>query len=206
MNKPVLTINEKIALWKRIVAYDFSDLIDSDGLDELRRLHFAKSSRPVEDAFCQKIEIEHGYSNTTVKELLHEYRKFLFLATILPTSVCPSRMVDTIWHAHLLFTPQWKPFTERVLGYHLQHRPDLGLTSQLQRLGINYAKTYIGYMEYFGQPSDYWEKIPTITRGYSHAQKINNARNGRETIEDTNLLSKITHETYANILIFSRSI
>jgi hypothetical protein len=106
--------------------------------------------------FSKKLMHKHGWSNTQANELVWEYKKFLYLSTILE-AVIPPEIIDKVWHEHILFTEDYDRFTINVLGKKLQHFPDVpGAYVTDQK---HWNKTLDAYVQEFGDTEifqKYW--------------------------------------------------
>ncbi len=59
------------------------------------------------------------------------YRQFLMLHLLYPTkALVPTRIIDAIWHAHILDTAKYREDCERIFGRFLDHFPYLGLRGE----------------------------------------------------------------------------
>ncbi len=53
--------------------------------------------------FYHKLADENNWSRKFSRRVIHEYKKFLYLATV-HGPVTPSKVVDVAWHLHLTYT------------------------------------------------------------------------------------------------------
>ncbi|MDO5625772.1 MAG: TIGR04222 domain-containing membrane protein, partial [Pseudomonadota bacterium] len=128
------------ALWQRLHAHAFEDA------DHARTL-------------CARMAQANGWPPAHAQRVLHEYRRFLWLAVRLNGQVCPSDAVDEAWHAHLLDSRAYfGDFCPRVLGRALHHFPSRGSADEGARHQRCYADTLAAYEAAFGQPPppDIW--------------------------------------------------
>lgn len=52
------------------------------------------------------------------------YRNFLYLSKKYPEeSLSPTRQIDEIWHAHILYTQDYHRACEKIFGFYLHHQP-----------------------------------------------------------------------------------
>lgn len=59
------------------------------------------------------------------------YRCFLRLCVLYPeTTIVPSRVIDHVWHAHMLDTVKYRTDCDRVFGQPLDHFPYAGLCGE----------------------------------------------------------------------------
>lgn len=54
-----------------------------------------------------------------------EYKKFVYLGVISDFSVTPSKVIDQVWHEHILFTSGYRKFCKDVIQYDFDHNPEL---------------------------------------------------------------------------------
>lgn len=99
---------------------------------------------------------EQGWSLSDAREVVDEYRKFCFLATVAPHPVTPSHAVDLVWHTHLLYTRDyWEIFCPLVLGQSLHHGPGNGPEEDAYFYN-QYGATLDLYKEHFGDINPKW--------------------------------------------------
>src|ERR1700721_1103138 len=64
-----------------------------------------------------------------------EYRRFLTLRKRYPgVRLVPSRLIDRVWHYHILDTSKYTRDTKRIFGEYLHHDP--GNKTKLERNGV----------------------------------------------------------------------
>lgn len=80
--------------------------------------------------FVVKVQRDHPlyFSNATIAQYaIDEYRRMLTLVQKYPTNpIVPSKLVDLVWHEHILDTKQYKADCLRLFGYYLDHSPSFG--------------------------------------------------------------------------------
>jgi len=82
-----------------------------------------------------------------------EYRRFLSLKKWYPgISLVPSKLVDKIWHAHILDTRAYREDCNNVFGRFIDHYPYFGIYGEddYQSLQQSFAKTIELYERHFG--------------------------------------------------------
>lgn len=86
-----------------------------------------------------------------------EYRKFLALHLAHPdTDIVPCKLVDEIWHQHILDTRAYHEDCEVIFGGYLHHFPYFGMRSDddARALADAYADTIARYRAAFGEPPE----------------------------------------------------
>ena len=85
-----------------------------------------------------------------------EYRKFLVLHLLHPEAeIVPCKLVDEIWHRHILDTAAYRVDCEAIFGGFLDHFPYFGMRGEAdaEALSDAYAETLDRYRE---PPPDTW--------------------------------------------------
>jgi len=120
-----------------------------------------------------KLAWEYNWTEIYTLRAIHEYKKFVFLATIQAQIVSPSMTIDRVWHYHLLYTHSyWQDFCEGVLNKPLHHYPGGGGTAEFARDCQRYQSTLELYQSYFGQPpADLWDLPPLQSNHLAHRQR-----------------------------------
>jgi hypothetical protein len=72
--------------------------------------------------------------------------------------VVPSRLVDLIWHSHILDTEQYKHDSLRMFGRHLHHAPSFGHAEEKEALLLQQQRMFSAYKLSFGEsaPTAVW--------------------------------------------------
>lgn len=82
------------------------------------------------ERFVHKLQRDHRsyFANeTVVRGALAEYRRMLQLIQRFPdTPVVPSKLVDLVWHEHILDTATYKKDSQRLFGRYIHHAPAFG--------------------------------------------------------------------------------
>jgi hypothetical protein len=101
-----------------------------------------------------------GCSSQQLEQMEEEYRKFLALHLAFPDAdIVPCKLVDEIWHQHILDTKAYRADCQRIFGRFLDHYPYFGMRGpeDAQALIDAYEDTLIRYREAFGEPPpDTW--------------------------------------------------
>lgn len=86
-----------------------------------------------------------------------EYRKFLALCRAYPDeAVVPCKLVDELWHAHILDTRAYRDDCQRIFGFFYDHYPYFGLRDAEDAANLDraYDRTLALYDFNFGEPPD----------------------------------------------------
>jgi uncharacterized protein (TIGR04222 family) len=125
-----------------------------------QRLQSFELDRPdAKFSFSQRLAREQNWSPSYTQRVLHEYKKFAFLAIIADHPVTPSEQIDQAWHLHLTYTRSyWQEFCPQVLGQPLHHEPTNGGHPEQQKFFAQYNQTLASYQQFFGcqPPADIW--------------------------------------------------
>jgi len=82
-----------------------------------------------------------------------EYRRFLSLKVCYPgVSMVPSKLVDKIWHAHILDTKAYREDCDKVFGKFIDHFPYFGIYGKddYRNLQLAFKETQELYEKHFG--------------------------------------------------------
>jgi hypothetical protein len=101
-----------------------------------------------------------GFGAEYIDLMEREYRKFLALQLAYPDAdIVPCKIVDEMWHRHILDTAAYREDCEAFFGEFLDHFPYFGMrgADDAQALLDAYAETLDRYREAFGEPpADTW--------------------------------------------------
>jgi hypothetical protein len=98
-----------------------------------------------------------GCSPADLDVMEAEYRKFLALHLAYPEAeIVPCKIVDIIWHQHILDTAAYREDCEAIFGKFLDHFPYFGMRDEedARALVDAYSETIDRYREAFGEPPD----------------------------------------------------
>jgi hypothetical protein len=96
-----------------------------------------------------------GYADDRLDLMETEYRKFLALHLAFPTAeIVPSKLVDEMWHQHILDTHAYHADCDLIFGAYLHHFPYFGMRGEAdaRALGDAFAETIERYRNAFGEP------------------------------------------------------
>ena len=147
----------KKELWLRLRAYHFTNLVPPDLWNHVAEVFGGGDASTL--AFASKIARKHGWSTRFAMRAIEEYRKFVFLGVTGDTVVTPSKVIDTVWHEHVLFTKAYREFCRDVLQRDFDHHPEL-VPSDAQP--VVYAQQYDATLARYAvecrvpPPAEFW--------------------------------------------------
>jgi len=144
-------------IWLRLKNYHFDHIVTPGLWDQLTS-RFGHTT-PSEKAFAGKIARKHGWKMPFALRALTEYKKFVFLGVTGDFMVTPSKIIDVVWHEHLLFSKAYRDFCNEVLGQAFDHYPELiSADEQTARFNSQYMETIMTYKKEFGlePPEEIW--------------------------------------------------
>ncbi len=170
-------------LWLRIKNYHFEEVVPPNMWEKMVEMFGGTDAST--KAFADKISRKHGFSKKYALKAVYEYKKFLYLAVISDFHVTPSKVIDIIWHDHILFTFAYRKFCDEIVEYNLNHHPELFPTQeQTARYHAQYLATLDLYVTEFGilPTDDVWD----ITK-YEKERIIENIAIARQKQSTENL-------------------
>ena len=114
---------DKKELWLKLKNYHFDHIV-SPGLWDHISAKFGKTD-PSFRAFAGKIARKHGWKTNFSLRALNEYKKFIYLGLVSDFLVTPSKIIDVVWHEHLLFSKAYRDFSNEVIEQPFDHYPEL---------------------------------------------------------------------------------
>lgn len=135
-----LSADERRELWDRLQAF---------ALDEI----------DAHAPFSARLAREQGWSRAFARQVIEEYKKFLYLGCVGEHPVTPSEQVDAAWHLHMIYTRSyWNDLCPRVLGRPFHHGPSKGGAKEQRKFHDWYERTLRAYEACFGYkpPADIW--------------------------------------------------
>ncbi|WP_278913528.1 glycine-rich domain-containing protein [Deinococcus wulumuqiensis] len=109
-------------------------------------------------AMLTRLQREQGWDMVLTLRAVNEYRRFVVLAATAPHPVTPSKLVDEVWHTHVLFTRDYWERLTPLLPAPLHHEPGDGSPADDSHFAGQYGRTLDLYERTFGQPApaDLW--------------------------------------------------
>ena len=144
-------------LWVSLHQYHFQHLVPPGLLDQVTALFGGADASA--KAFAHKLARKLGWTTDFALRSVGEYKKFVFLGVVGDFNVTPSKVIDQVWHEHLLFTQAYPKFCDEVLGQYFHHNPELVADdSQTGVFQAQYHATLDLYRHEFNAepPADIW--------------------------------------------------
>jgi hypothetical protein len=181
-------------LWLRLKAYHFDHIV-SPGLWEHITARFGGTDASVK-AFAGKIAKKHGWKNHFAGKAITEYKKFIYLGIINDSQVTPPKIIDVVWHEHLLFSKAYRDFCNDVIEQNFDHHPELiPVADQTDRFNAQYFDTMELYKAEFGvePPPDIWgttkfdKEKSDRARNQTRKKRNSNSVDGNSYMDDAPL-------------------
>lgn len=151
-----MTVTKK-DLWIRLRDYHFDDLVPPHMTDRVAAAFGGVDAAT--QAFASKVARKHGWTPRFARHAIHEYKKFVYLGVTDSVRVTPSKVIDVVWHEHLLFSRPYREFCDRVLERDFDHHPELiPADDQTEVFNFQYEATLDAYEREFNvtAPADVW--------------------------------------------------
>ena len=147
----------KRELWLRLKHYHFDHLVPPHMLDRVRAAFSGHDA--FTQAFADKLARKLHWRVPFGMRAIDEYRKFLYLGVISDFPVTPAKVIDQVWHEHLLFSRGYREFCDAVLLREFDHHPELvPMDDQTEEFQAQYAATLALYKAEFNReaPEAFW--------------------------------------------------
>lgn len=147
----------KKELWLRLRQYHFAEIVPPHMWDHVTAAFGGADAST--RAFASKVARKHGWTTRFAVRAINEYRKFVYLGVTAEFIVTPSKVIDTVWHEHLLFTRAYREFCRDVLRRDFDHHPQLmPVEEQTVVYAQQYTATLARYETEFHMipPDDIW--------------------------------------------------
>lgn len=142
----------KMELWLRLQRYRFDHLVPPHLLDRVVA-SFGGADASTR-AFADKLARKLRWRVPFAMQAIEEYRKFVYLGQIADFPVTPPKVIDQVWHEHLLFSRAYREFCSDVLGQDFDHNPELiPVDEQTAAFQSQYAATLALYLNEFNRPA-----------------------------------------------------
>ncbi len=113
----------KKELWLRLSGYQFDHIVLPKFQDRIVAVFGGDD--PSTHAFVAKISKKLGWDSKFTMRALREYKKFVYLGVVAGFPVTPPKLLDQVWHEHLLFTKAYREFCSDILERPFDHNPEL---------------------------------------------------------------------------------
>ena len=144
-------------LWLRLKRYHFDALVPSHLTDRVAAAFGGTDAST--KAFASKIARKLSWTPRFALHAIEEYKKFVYLGIVSDFSVTPPKVIDQVWHEHLLFSRGYREFCRDVLTRDFDHNPELLPSSeQTSVFQAQYEETLARYTGEFNvvPPVDVW--------------------------------------------------
>ena len=123
------------------------------------------------ERFVAKLQRDHGHhvpDEATARAAVDEYRRMLLLVQRFPADpVVPSKLVDLVWHEHILDTARYRRDCLRLFGRYVHHNPSFGGEEEKAELTVQQTEMFRRYQETFeaAPPRGIWPTVRTKKLG-----------------------------------------
>lgn len=129
--------------------------------------------------FSARLARENDWSIAYAKNVIEEYKKFMFLIKVAGHPCTPSDAVDQVWHLHLVYTRDyWQVWCKEILEQEVHHGPTKGGNKERAKFHDWYEQTKATYQRLFNQipPPQIW---PSSTIRFSEIdfRRVNTHKN-----------------------------
>ncbi len=170
----------KKQLWLNIKAYHFDNLVSTNLWNQIKE-QFGGADASTR-AFANKVARKTGWTNQFSLKAISEYKKFVYLGVISDFNATPSKVIDKVWHEHLLFSKAYREFCTDIIHYDFDHNPELvPMADQTGTFNAQYLDTIQLYKTEFSvdPPSAIWsvpkfDKATAPALGYESQKKRSN--------------------------------
>lgn len=120
-------------------------------------LQFNLDNPPGEYGFSARLANENFWTRHFTEQAILEYKKFMYLAATSDFMVSPSKIVDTVWHQHLIFTQSYQDLCN-LIGKQVQHIPSTRNKEDFEKFTQAKERTGKLYLNLFGEaPKGVWD-------------------------------------------------
>ena len=170
-------------LWLRIKTYHFNHIVPANLWAQIAAASGGDASGS--KAFAAKIARKHNWTNGRALKAVFEYKKFIYLGVVSDFVVTPSKIIDVVWHEHLLFTKPYREFCDEIIQYSFHHHPELiPMPDQTGQYSAQFLDTLDLYQQEFGvaPPEDIWgvakfDKDNLIAKNFQSKKKDQHGNN-----------------------------
>jgi hypothetical protein len=191
----------KKELWLNLANYHFDHLVPTNLWDEIKAKFSGEN--PFTSAFTDKLCRKFGWKKHFALKALWEYKKFVFLGITSPFRVTPSKIIDMVWHEHLLFSAGYRRFCTDIIQQDFDHHPELvEIDSQTEAFQLQYAATMELYQMEFGiiPPPEIWGVTKFSEKAINTNAKISAFSNGGSSGDSGTLYSQLSSEENSEMM------
>jgi len=145
---------------------------------------------PIKIKLMDQVEGE-GWTKSQADKADLMYRRFLYLTAKYPDAVIvPNKVIDKVWHSHILDTRKYREDCEYVFGYFVHHFPYLGMRGDddAQLLCASFDETMNLYLAEFGELAFDKEEFDSSTcnsQGNCWPEKCSSKCNVKKSIDNS---------------------
>jgi len=141
-------------LWIRLESYTFDHLVPTHLWDHVRSVFGGTDAST--RAFADKLSRKLGWDIRFALRAIAEYKRFVYLGMVSDFGVTPSKVIDQVWHEHILFSRAYRDFCDEVLGCEFDHHPELvPVAAETGVFSAQYHATLVLYRKEFNvEPPD----------------------------------------------------
>ncbi len=150
-------MDSKKDLWLRLRNYHFDQLVPPHLADHVQVVFGGPDA--FTHAFADKLARKLRWSVPFALRAIDEYKKFVYLGLVAEFPVTPPKVIDQVWHEHLLFSRGYRAFCADVLRRDFDHHPELvPLEEQTSVFRSQYEATRELYRTEFNRepPAECW--------------------------------------------------
>lgn len=148
---------DKKQLWLNLKDYNFNHMVPFHLWERIREQFGGPDAST--KAFASKISRKLGWPEKFTFKAILEYKKFVYLGVVSDFAVTPSKILDQVWHEHILFNKAYRQFCAEVIQYEFDHNPELiPAEDQTGTFNAQFLETIQLYKEEFGidPPHEIW--------------------------------------------------
>ena len=153
------TNQQKKELWLALKGYHFDNLVPTHLMERIGQMFGGTDAST--KAFAHKLANKLNWNVSFAMKAINEYKKFIYLGLISDFVVTPSRLIDKVWHEHMLFTAGYRDFCNNVIHHQFDHFPELvPMDDQTGVFSAQYMDTLALYKAEFNMdaPEAVWGK------------------------------------------------
>ncbi len=101
----------------------------------------------------QEVEEGEGWTPEQCDSAEIEYKRYLHLCKVFGKGIVPNKIMDKVWHYHILDTRAYAQDCENVFGHILHHFPYFGMGGEQDAINLknSFVKTKEKYLATFGE-------------------------------------------------------